>query len=73
MNYISTDDLGNQYLSGSEKLIENLMGIMGSTTEDVPYRKHAIGILQKLSYIKQSQIMMMSFGIIPIIFKMFRN
>jgi hypothetical protein len=49
------------------------MGIMGSTTEDVPYRKHAIGILQKLSYIKQSQIMMMSFGIIPIIFKMFRN
>ena len=73
MNYISTDDLGNQYLSGSEKLIENLMGIMGSTTEDVPYRKHAIGILQKLSYIKQSQIMMMSFGIIHIIYKMFRN
>ena len=49
------------------------MGIMGSTTEDVPYRKHAIGILQKLSYIKQSQIMMMSFGIIPMIFKIFRN
>lgn len=32
MNYISTDDLGNQYLSGSEKLIENLMGLMGTTT-----------------------------------------
>lgn len=49
------------------------MGIMGSATEDVPYRKHAIGILQKLSYIKQSQIMMMSFGIIPMIFQIFRN
>lgn len=31
MNYISTDDLGNQYLSGSEKLIENMLGIMAST------------------------------------------
>ena len=73
MNYISTDDLGNQYLSNSEKLVENLMGIMGTTTEDIPYRKHAIGILQKLSYIKQSQLMMISFGIIPMIFKIFRN
>ena len=38
MNHISTDNLGNQYLSGSEKLIENLIGIMGETTEDVCYR-----------------------------------
>lgn len=46
---------------------------MGETAEEVPYRKHAIGILQKLSYIKQSQLMMISFGIIPMIFKILRN
>lgn len=73
MNHISTDNLGNQYLSGSEKLIENLIGIMGETTEDVCYRKHVFGLLQRFSYIKQSQITMISFGIIPMIFKVFRS
>jgi hypothetical protein len=46
---------------------------MGSTTEEVPYRKHVFGILQRFSFIKQSQLMMISFGIIPMIFKIFRN
>ena len=73
MNHISTDNLGNQYLSGSEKLIENLIGMMGTTTEDVVYRKHVFGLLQRLSFIKQSQLTMISFGVIPMIFKIFRN
>lgn len=73
MNHISTDNLGNQYLSGSEKLTENLIGIMGTTDENVVYRKHVFGILQRFSYIKQSQLTMISFGIIPMIFKIFRN
>lgn len=73
MNHISTDNLGNQYLSGSEKLIENLIGLMAETTEDSVYRKHVFGILQRLSFIKTSQMTMISFGVIPIIFKIFRN
>lgn len=46
---------------------------MGTTDEDVPYRKHVFGILQRFSYLKQPQLMMVSFGIIPMILKVFRN
>lgn len=73
MNYIATDDLGDQYLSSSENLIRNLIEMMGETTEDVPYRKHIFGILQKFSFVRKSQKKMISFGIIPMIFKIFRN
>ena len=73
MNHISTDNLGSQYLSASEKLIENLIGIIGETNEDIVYRKHVFGILQRFSFIKKSQLTMISFGIIPMIFKIFRN
>ena len=54
-------------------MIENLIGILGSTNEEVPYRKHVFGILQRFSYLKQAQVQMISFGMIPIIFKIFRN
>jgi hypothetical protein len=46
---------------------------MGSTTEDNPCRRHVFGILQRFSFIKQPQLVMISFAIIPMIFKIFRN
>lgn len=73
MNYIATDDFGDQYLSSSENLIRNLIEMMDKTTEDVPYRKHIFGILQKFSFVRKSQKKMISLGIIPLIFKIFRN
>lgn len=39
----------------------------------MPYRKHVFGTLQRFSYIKKSQLQMISYGIIPMIFKIFRS
>jgi hypothetical protein len=72
MNEICSDIYGIQYMTKSDKLIGNLMDILKKEkSSNKDYSRFLLGILQKFSYPKKSRSLMISLGIIPLIFEMF--
>jgi len=73
MEAITTDVTGLQYLNKSKKLVENLVGIFGSEREESRCFKPIVGILQRLSFCREPRLQMITLGIIPMIFKVFKS
>lgn len=70
---ITTEVAGMQYLDKSRKLVGNLVGVFNTERESHKSFKSVVGILQRLSFSKESRIQMISLGIIPMIFKVFKT
>ena len=64
LNYITSDYVGINYFNKEPYLISNLIKVFKEERDDTSVKKHSLGVLQKLSLLRQPQEIMLREGIL---------